>query len=97
MAERFRFAGRPRLMPGEISRRELEVLTVVAYGATYTQAGAALYISPRTVQDHLRNIYARLEVTHREEAVRWAVAHGLIDPSAGVDDDGGFLPELGGT
>lgn len=86
MAERF--AGRPRLMPGEVSRRELEVLALVAYGATSEQAGAALFISRWTAQDHIRNVLFRLELHRREDAVRWAVSHGFLDPTGGVDDSG---------
>ena len=91
MAERF--GGRPRLMPGEISRRELEVLRLFAYGFTRRQAADALFIGVRTVDDHCRNIYARLDLHrgrlhNRDDAVRWAVAHGYLDPTVGVEDRG---------
>ena len=91
------FRGRPRLMPGEISRRELEVLRHRAYGENNEQIAAALCISARTVQDHIRNMLARLDlpggnVTGVENAVRWAVEHGYLDPSAGIDDRG-FSPD----
>lgn len=80
------FPGRPRLMPGEVSRRELEVLRLVAYGATSRKAAAALHIAPSTVQDHIRNLLGRLGLHRREDAVRWAVEQGLLDIAGATDD-----------
>lgn len=56
-----------------LTDRELEVLRLAAQGLGNKQIGAALNISDRTVQGHLANIYAKLHVTTRTEAVLFAV------------------------
>ena len=56
-----------------LSERELEVLRLAAKGMSNRQIGSALTISDRTVQGHLANIYAKLRVTTRTEAVLFAV------------------------
>ena len=56
-----------------LSERELEVLQSAAQGLGNKQIGAQLNISDRTVQGHLANIYAKLHVTSRTEAVLVAV------------------------
>lgn len=61
-----------------LTERELEVLRLAARGQTNKQIGAALQISDRTVQNHLANIYAKLAVASRTEAVTAALQRGLI-------------------
>jgi DNA-binding NarL/FixJ family response regulator len=55
------------------SERELEVLRLAAKGMSNRQIGFALTISDRTVQGHLANIYGKLRVSTRTEAVLFAV------------------------
>lgn len=62
----------------ELTERELEILSHAARGLTNKQIGAALFISDRTVQGHLQNIYQKLGVNTRTEAVTAALQHGLI-------------------
>lgn len=61
-----------------LTERELEVLRLAAKGMGNKQIGAALSISDRTVQGHLTNIYAKLHVNTRTEAVMLAVREKWI-------------------
>ncbi|MGH2504486.1 MAG: response regulator transcription factor, partial [Ktedonobacterales bacterium] len=56
-----------------LTRRELEVLRLVAQGMTNAQVGRELYVTPRTVNAHLTAIYAKLGVVSRSGAIRYAV------------------------
>lgn len=68
--------------PGEVieplTEREMEILRFAAKGLGNKQIGAALSISDRTVQGHLANIYAKLHVSTRTEAVMFAVREKWI-------------------
>jgi DNA-binding NarL/FixJ family response regulator len=61
-----------------LTEREREVLTHVGGGKTNKEIGQLLYISDRTVQGHLKNIYEKLGVNTRTEAVTVALQHGFI-------------------
>jgi two-component system, NarL family, response regulator LiaR len=61
-----------------LTERELDVLRLAARGHTNKQIGAELAISDRTVQNHLANIYAKLGVASRTEAVTAALQRNLI-------------------
>lgn len=63
--------------PGGLSRRECEVLALVAEGHTNRQIGETLFISDRTVARHLTNIFNKIGATSRTQAARYAVDHGL--------------------
>ncbi|MBK9713177.1 MAG: response regulator transcription factor [Kouleothrix sp.] len=65
-----------------LTERELDVLRRAARGLTNKQIGADLAISDRTVQNHLANIYAKLGVASRTEAVTAALQRQLIALSA---------------
>ncbi len=60
-----------------LSEREREVLSHVARGESYRTVGEALYISPKTVENHVRNTMAKLHLSRRHELIRWAVDHGI--------------------
>ena len=64
--------------PFGLSDREVEVLRLVARGRTDAEAAGELFISPRTVSQHLRNIYNKLGVNNRAEATRVAVEQGMV-------------------
>ena len=67
-------------VPAEgLSAREVEVLRLLARGATNKEIGAALYLSADTVRQHTINIYRKLDVRGRAEATAWAARHGLLD------------------
>jgi DNA-binding NarL/FixJ family response regulator len=60
-----------------ITRREREVLVLVAQGRTYRQIGEELFISAKTVESHVRNILGKLHLTRREELARYAADHDI--------------------
>ena len=61
-----------------LSRRELEVLRLVAAGKTNKAIAAELVLSARTVDRHLSNIFAKLHVSTRTAATAYAYEHGLV-------------------
>jgi DNA-binding NarL/FixJ family response regulator len=63
--------------PDGLTRRECEVLALLADGCSNRQIGAALYISDRTVARHLTNTFHKIGVTSRTQAARYAIDHGL--------------------
>lgn len=60
-----------------LSEREREVLQLVARGHSYKDIGAQLYIAEKTVENHVRNILAKLHLNRRQELVRYALEHGI--------------------
>ena len=60
-----------------LTSREREVLSHVARGHSYARIGEELYISPKTVENHVRNILAKLHLSRRHELIRWAVERGI--------------------
>jgi DNA-binding NarL/FixJ family response regulator len=69
---------KPTASGDTLTDRELDVLRLAARGQTNKQIGAELAISDRTVQNHLANIYAKLGVASRTEAVTAALQRNLI-------------------
>lgn len=61
-----------------LSRREREILRLVARGYRNQQIADNLFISPNTVRNHLANIFEKLDVNRRAEAVAWAWTNGLV-------------------
>jgi DNA-binding NarL/FixJ family response regulator len=70
-----RLARSPR--PGGLSRRESEVLILVAAGKTNRAIAAELFISEKTVARHVSNIFTRLGLSSRAAATAYAYKHGL--------------------
>jgi DNA-binding NarL/FixJ family response regulator len=66
-----------------LSERELEILTLTGKGLTNKAIGVQLGISDRTVQNHLANIFNKLQAQSRTEAVMRAVSLGLISSNLG--------------
>jgi DNA-binding NarL/FixJ family response regulator len=60
-----------------LAARELEILRLVADGLTDNEIGKQLYISPRTVQNHLTRIREKTGLRRRSELARWAVEHAI--------------------
>jgi DNA-binding NarL/FixJ family response regulator len=63
---------------GGLTRRELEVLRLVAAGSTNREIAGSLYLSPRTVDMHVRNTLAKLGARSRADATRRAADLGLL-------------------
>jgi DNA-binding NarL/FixJ family response regulator len=61
-----------------LTRRELEILRLVAEGRPNRQLARMLWVTEQTVKFHLSNIYRKLDVANRTEASRWAQANGLL-------------------
>jgi two-component system response regulator NreC len=68
-----------RSKPRALSRREREVVRLLAHGYTNRQAAEVLGLSVRTVETHRANLMAKLGLRNRAELVRWAAANKLVD------------------
>ncbi len=64
--------------PWSLTQRELEVLQLLAEGATNGEISRRLYISPKTTKNHLAAIFQKLDVTNRTHALVRAVVMGLV-------------------
>jgi DNA-binding NarL/FixJ family response regulator len=64
--------------PG-LTRREFEILRLVADGHSNAQLARMLWVTEQTVKFHLSNIYRKLDVANRTEASRWAQLNGVLD------------------
>ncbi len=60
-----------------LTRRENEVLRLVAKGYTYREIAEKLFISVKTVQNHVQNILTKLQLRRRYELMRYAIQKGL--------------------
>jgi two-component system, NarL family, response regulator LiaR len=67
-----------------LTEREIEILRALAAGDSNKQMAEKLWLSAHTIKYHLTNIYRKLEVAGRTEAVHLAYEHGLIDPTSGT-------------
>ncbi len=72
----------PRIAPelfGELMQRELEVLGLIAQGLRNPDIAERLVISEKTVQNHISNIFAKLQVNDRSQTIVRALQGGLVD------------------
>ena len=61
-----------------LTRREIEILRLVAEGLSNARLARLLWVTEDTVKFHLTNIYHKLEVSNRTEASHWAHLHGVV-------------------
>lgn len=80
-----RQAYRKQDMPEGLTEREMDVLRAAAHGQANKVIAANLGISVQTVQVHLRNIFGKLAVSSRSEAVARAIQYGWISLEASDD------------
>jgi DNA-binding NarL/FixJ family response regulator len=71
--------------PVELSRREIEVLRLVARGRTNAEIGRELLISEARVKTHLLRVFGKLGVSDRTAAVTAALAKGILPPPGGKE------------
>jgi DNA-binding NarL/FixJ family response regulator len=63
----------------QLSDREKEILQLLSQGLEYKEIGLQIFISPNTVKKHCINIYQKLHVNSKAQALRIAYTRGLID------------------
>jgi DNA-binding NarL/FixJ family response regulator len=62
----------------ELSEREIQVLKLIANGKDNAQIAGELYISPKTVKNHISNILMKLQIENRIQAAVYAVRSGIV-------------------
>jgi DNA-binding NarL/FixJ family response regulator len=68
---------RPRGNPDGLTAREVEVLGLISQGLSNAEIAAQLFIGETTVKTHINNVFAKINVRTRAEAVRYAYREGL--------------------
>jgi two-component system, NarL family, nitrate/nitrite response regulator NarL len=66
---------------GDLSERELEVLSRLARGESNREIGSRMFISVHTVRAHVRSLMQKLHVHNRVQAATYALEHGLVPPA----------------
>jgi DNA-binding NarL/FixJ family response regulator len=74
----------PPERPAGLTRRELEILKLVAEGYSNAQLARMLWVTEQTVKFHLSNVYRKLDVANRTEAARWAQLNGIMSDEPGA-------------
>lgn len=67
-----------RIIDNPLSNRETEVLKMLSKGMNYKEVANELFLSPHTVKTHIKNIYSKLHVNNRAEAIYKAFKQKLI-------------------
>jgi len=72
--------GGDQIAPEPLTRREREVLKLIAEGHTDREISEKLYISLRTAQRHHGNIREKLNLKRTADIIRYAIAQGYVEP-----------------
>ena len=75
----------PAVRAAGLTDRELEILRSLGQGRSNKEIAKLLWLAEQTVKFHLTNIYRKLNVSSRTEAVHWVYRHGLVDTSADAE------------
>ena len=67
-----------------LTPRETEVLRLIASGFTAKEAARTLGIAPKTADNHIQSLYAKIGVSTRAGAALYALEHGLLQPQSGT-------------
>jgi HD-GYP domain-containing protein (c-di-GMP phosphodiesterase class II) len=70
--------GRRTAGPAGLTTREVEVLGLLSQGLNSSEIARRLFISPKTVRNHLEHVYLKVGVTNRTGAVLFALGHGMV-------------------
>jgi DNA-binding NarL/FixJ family response regulator len=68
--------------PVGLTMREVEVLRLIAAGRSNREIAEALYLSIRTVERHITNLYAKIDACGKADATAFAIRHGLVLPNS---------------
>jgi len=77
--------GKRRTGPAGLTPREIEVLALIARGASTRQVAQRLSITPKTAETHIERIYAKTGATTRSTATLFAMQYGLLDTLEPLD------------
>ena len=70
----------PGITEGDrLSAREIEVLRLIGKGMSNAEIARTLYLSEKTVKNHLTNIFRKIDVTDRTQAVLYAIKHKIVN------------------
>ncbi len=69
-----------------LSKREREIMDLLAQGLTGEQVAERLFLSPETIKTHIRNAMSKLEANTRVHAIAIALRDGFISPPTGTND-----------
>lgn len=69
----------PKLIEEKLTRREIEVLKLLAEGLFNKEVAYTLNISEKTVKNHVSNIFKKINVSDRTQAAVYAIKHNIVD------------------
>ena len=67
-----------RIIENPLSTRETEILKMLSKGMNYKEIAEEIFLSPHTIKTHIKNIYSKLHVNNRAEAIYKAIKQKLI-------------------
>lgn len=69
-----------RLEDRPVTRKEKQILELLGNGYSNAQIGDCLYVSRRTIESHMRNLFLKSKVNNRTSLLLWATAQNFISP-----------------